>query len=134
MPPCLRAHDKGGLRRLNEALEKKFHGDPGAYTVEEITEWTVTQARKIAASRHNKHNPSGWSPLSRLLHLRLRALGALYKRHSDGASLHPCYRLYKDARRDSARIDLSDDELDWLDNNGIKRDLPGWREWLGIFF
>ena len=115
---------------MNQALEKKFHGDPRSYSVEEITEWTVAEARKIAASRHSKHNPSGWSPLSRLLHLRLRALGALFKRHSDGASLQPCYRLYKDARRDSARIDLSDDELDWLDNNGIERDLPAWREWL----
>ena len=62
--------------------------------------------------------------------MRLRALGALYKRHIDGASLDPCYRLYKDARRDSARLVLSDDELDWLDNNGIVRELPVWREWL----
>ena len=88
------------------------------------------QARKIAASRHNKHNPNGWSPLSRLLHLRLRALGALYKRHTDGASLDSCYRLYKDSRRDSARIILSDDEMDWLESNEIEKDLPVWREWL----
>ena len=38
LPPSLRAGDTGGLRRLNDALKRKFVGNLEAYSVEEITE------------------------------------------------------------------------------------------------
>ena len=97
--------------------------------MEEITDWTVKQARAIAASRNSRNNPNGWSPLSRLLHLRLRALGALYKRSMDGAGIGPCYRLYMDARRDMKKATLNEDKMNWLESNGIERTLPEWRMW-----
>ena len=129
IPKTIQPGDAGGLRRLNEAIMKKFPGDLTGHSVEEITEWTVKQARAIAASRNSKNHPNGWSPLSRILHLRLRALGALYKRSMDGAGIGPCYRLYMDARRDIMKVTLNEDEMNWLDSNGVERMLPEWRIW-----
>ena len=129
IPPNLQAGDVGGLRRLNQAMMKHFTGDASNHSIEDITEWTVKQARAIAASRNSRNNPNGWSPLSRLLHLRLRALGALYKRIMDGSGIGPCYRLYMDARRDSTHVSLNDDEANRLVENDIEKSLPEWRVW-----
>ena len=52
IPKTIQPGDVGGLRRLNEAITKEFPGDLTGHSVEEITEWTVKQARAIAASRN----------------------------------------------------------------------------------
>jgi len=48
---------------------------------------------------------------------------------SDNSGLGACYRLYKDMRRDMAKIVLNDDEREWLESNGVMPDLPDWRYW-----
>ena len=94
IPPNLQAGDVGGLRRLNQAMMKHFTGDASNHSIEDITEWTVKQARTIAASRNSRNNSNGLSPLSSLLHLRLRALGDLYKRIMDGLILSKMVQLF----------------------------------------
>ena len=90
---------------------------------------TVKESLRIAKSRNSKNNPDGWSPVTRLLHLRLRVMGALYKRMADGSGIEPCYKMYFDARRDVRRITLNKDEEEWLETNGIDRFLQSWNEW-----
>ena len=114
-PLRLKSSDKGGLRRLNRALERKFSGDISTYTIAAITDWTVREERRIAASRSSKFNSNGWSPTSRLLQVKLRLLGALLKRLLDGAGTAGCHSMYADARKDMAAIKLSDEEEEWLD-------------------
>ncbi len=128
-PPTIKAGDKGGLRRLQESLKKRFNGDLSEHTIGEITDWTVAEQRRIAASRAAKTNPDGWSPTSLLLHIRLRILGALFKRLADKSGVDPCYRMYKDSARDITRITLNADEEEWLEFNGVQRTLPDWRAW-----
>jgi hypothetical protein len=83
---------------------------------------------RIQESRNAKNNPDGWSPVSRLLHIRLRVLGALFKRKVDQASLGACY-LYSDSKRDLRRMVLNDEEKDWLGQNVVPESLPDWRKW-----
>ena len=64
-----------------------------------------------------------------MLHIRLRILGALFKRMVDKAGLGACYHLYSDLKRDLRRLVLNDDEKDWLGQNGVPEDLPDWRVW-----
>ena len=47
----------------------------------------------------------------------------------DGAGTAGCHSMYADARKDIAAIKLSEEELEWLEENGISRDLPPWSEW-----
>ena len=61
--------------------------------------------------------------------LKLRVLGAIFKRLADRAGIGQCHRLYKDTARDLRKIELNEDELDWLEMNGISRELPDWRVW-----
>ena len=59
MPQTIQPGDVGGLRRLNHAIMKRFPGDVTSHSVDEITEWTIKQARAIAASKNSKNNPNG---------------------------------------------------------------------------
>ena len=130
LPKSLRAGDKGGLRRLTKAMEKNMLGEMKSWSVQDITDWTVKEANRIAESRKTEYNPDGWSPVSRLLHVRLRAIGAVFKRMTDKADLGKCHRLYKDARRDIRKMALNGDEELWLEANEIPRELPDWKIWL----
>ena len=47
-------------------MKKKLTGTLDSWTVGDITEWTVKEASRIARKRNSKHNPDGWSPVSRL--------------------------------------------------------------------
>ncbi len=129
-PPRIKSTDKGGLRRLSRALEKKYSGDLSLYSMVSITDWTVREERRIAASRISKSNPNGWSPTARVLKIRLRVLGALLKRKLDGAEILSCRNMYDDARRDLTRIRLTDDELEWLETNDVPSRLPPWSTWV----
>ena len=128
-PSKLKSSDKGGLRRMARALERKFQGDLSTYSIVAITEWTVMEEKRIAETRRTRFNPNGWSPTSRLLQLRLRILGALLKRMLDGADISDCGSMFKEARKDISKLRLSDDEEEWLLNNDIPRELPPWAEW-----
>ena len=128
-PPRLKSSDKGGLRRLNRALAKEFSGDISTYSIAAITDWTVRDERKIASSQSSKFNLNGWSPTSRLLQVKLRVLGARLTRLLDGAGTAGCHSMYTDARKDMAAIKLTEDEENWLEENGISRELPPWSEW-----
>ena len=130
LPPTLKAGDKGGLRKLAKLMEKHMLGGMKDWSVQDITDWTVKEAGRIATSRKTEYNPDGWSSVSRILHVRLRAIGALFKRMADRADLGRCYRLNKDARRDIGKIVLIEDKEMWLEANGIPRGLPEWREWI----
>ena len=124
LPATIKAGDKGARKRLTASLEKALKGNLSGWSVSQITDWTVKEAIRIQASRNTKNNPDGWSPVSRLLHIRLRIIGALFKRMVDKAGLGACYHLYTDLKRDMRRIVLNDDEKDWLGQNGIPEGLP----------
>jgi hypothetical protein len=129
IPPTIRASDKGALKKLAESLTRRFSGDLSACSIKTITNWTVAEAQRIAKARNTKNNPDGWSPSSRVLHIRLRALGALFKRMADASGLGACYKLYNDARRDINKIELNDDEKEWFEGHGVEILLPPWRQW-----
>ena len=74
-------------------MEKIMLGEMKSWSVQDITDWTVKEANRIAENRKTEYNPDGWSPVSRLLHVRLRAVGALFKRMTDKADLGKCHRL-----------------------------------------
>ena len=109
LPATIKAGDKGARKKLTASLEKALKGDLSGWSVSQITDWTVKEAMRIQAPRNTKNNPDGWSPVSRLLHIRLRVLGALFKRKVDQAGLGACYHLYSDSKRDLRRIVLNDE-------------------------
>ena len=64
------------------------------------------------------------------MRLRLKVLGMAYRRLEIGKGFGDCYKLYKETRRNIRSIELSEDELVWLDDNGVCRDLPEWLVWV----
>ena len=107
----------------------ELHLEPNAadWSLEKITNWTAEAARRIASNRKSRDNPGGWSPTSRLLMIRLKILGTLLNASEQKRKLGSCYKAYRLARADMKRIELNEDEKEWLSNNGITDNLPEFR-------
>jgi hypothetical protein len=112
--PTIKQGDEGAKRRLMKAFDKLMEGDLTGWTHDQMVLWTAGQARLIATSRSRKDNPNGWSPLTRIMRLRVCVLGALYKRLEKGRCPGVCYKLYREVRYNIREVELSDEEEQWL--------------------
>ena len=90
--------------------------------------WTANASRKIALSRNRKDNPNGWSPLIRLMRLKVKVLGAILKRLERDKDIMVCLSLYKEVKHDMKETALTEEEAGWLEENDIKRTLPKWSD------
>jgi hypothetical protein len=75
--PMIRAGDSGAKRRLEKEMNKYLSGDLHDWNHEQIEMWTANKAKEIAKTRNRKDNPDGWSPVTRLMRLKVKILGAL---------------------------------------------------------
>jgi hypothetical protein len=64
--------------------------------MDEIINWTVSKSKEIARGRNRKDNPNGWSPLTRVMRLRAKLVGAVHKRLKKGLDIGVCYKLFKE--------------------------------------
>ena len=126
MIPTIRPGDAGAKRRIKKEMEKHLSGKLEDWSLNQITNWTANRAKEIAKKRNKKDNPDGWSPLARLMRLKVKILGAVFKRMERKLDTQVCYRLFKEVKSDIAAIDLSEDELTWMDENGVTGNLPDW--------
>ena len=79
-----------------------------------------------------KRNPEIWSPISRLLSLRLSALGSTVKLGIKG-DCRPLQLIVTKLRRDEKGIILNEDEVEWLESNDIAADPYDWSEWKNCY-
>ena len=109
-------------------METHLCGKLEDWSLNQITNWTANRAKEIAKKRNKKDNPDGWSPLARLMRLKVKILGAVFKRMERKLDFQVCHRLYKEVKKDIAAIELSEDELTWMDENGVTGNLPQWED------
>ena len=89
--------------------------------------WTANASRQIALSRNRKDNPNGWSPLIRLMRLKVKVLGAILKRLEKNKDITVCLSLYKEVKHDMKETALTEEEAGWLEENNIKREPHSWQ-------
>ena len=99
------------------------------WTHDQLVIWTANKAKEIAKSRNRKDNPDGWSPLTRLMRLKLKVLGMAFRRIEDGKGFGDCYKAYKEAKRNMREVTLTEEENVWLEENGVDGHLPDWHRW-----
>ena len=58
------------------------------------------------------------------MRIKVKVLGAVFKRMERKLGIQVCYRLYKEVNGDIASIELSEDELTWMDENRVNGNLP----------
>ena len=73
--PNIRPGDVGAKRRLLKEMDKIIADGLETWTHDQLVIWTANKAKEIAKSRNRKDNPDGWSPLTRLIRLKLKFLG-----------------------------------------------------------
>jgi hypothetical protein len=127
--PSMRPGDEGAKRRLKKEMDKIIAAGLDNWTHDQLVVWTANKAKEIAKSRNRKDNPDGWSPLTRLMRLKVKVLGMAYRRIEAKKGFGDCYKIYKEVKRNMRDIDLSDEEVIWLDDNGVSPALPDWHDW-----
>ena len=98
MIPTIRPGDAGAKRRIKKEMETHLCGKLEDWSLNQITNWTANRAKEIAKKRNKKDNPDGWSPLTRLMRLKVKILGAVFKRMERKLDIQVCYRLYKEVK------------------------------------
>ena len=109
-------------------MKKHLSGELNDWSMDEIISWTVAKSKEIAKGRNRKDNPNGWSPLTRIMRLRAKLVAAVHKRLEKGKDIGVCYKLFKEVKNDIMKMELSEEEKEWLQENGIEIDLPDWLE------
>ena len=71
----LRPADKGATKKFMKAWERIHDDKISNMNMEEIIEENRRIIEKISANRNTKRNPNGWSPISRLVSLRISVHG-----------------------------------------------------------
>ena len=112
------------------------------WTHDQIVVRTANRAKEIAKTRNRKDNPDGWSPLTRIMRLKVKILGMLYRKLEDNKGVGDCYKTYKEVKRNMRAIELSEEfgsmRMEWrlcFQSGALGK--PGWtsRRWpkrLGI--
>ena len=127
--------DKGAVRRFisrTKKLADKMGDGLSSLSLPELTKASVDIVRDIHNRRHTKRNPEIWSPISRLLSLRLSALGSTVKLGTKG-DCRPLQQIITKLRRDEKGIILNEDEIEWLESNDIAADPYDWSEWKNCY-
>jgi len=127
--PNIRPGDAGAKRRLLKEMNKIVAEGLDNWTHDQLVVWTANKAKEIARSRNRKDNPDGWSPLTRLMKLKLKVLGMAYRRIEGRKGFGDCYKAYKETRRNMREVIITDEEQLWLDENGVIGSLPEWKRW-----
>ena len=127
--PTIKAGDTGARKRLEKMMAKTLGGDLEDWTLSQLVNWTSNAAKEVAKTRNKKDNPDGWSPLTRVMRLKVKVLGALYKRLEAKLCPDVCLKLYKEVKNDIRHVELSEEEEEWLIDNRIEKDLPNWLDW-----
>ena len=80
MSPIIRAGDAGAIRKLNKEFERMIEEGLEDWEHNQVVIWTANKAKEIAKKRNRKDNPDGWSPLTRLMRLKVKVLGMVLRR------------------------------------------------------
>jgi hypothetical protein len=126
LTPNIRPGDEGAKRRLMKEMDKITAAGLEDWTHDQLVVWTATKAKEIAKSRNRKDNPDGWSPLTRLMRLKVKLLGMAYRRMTSKKGFGDCYKMYKETKRNMKGVTLNDEEHIWLEENGVMATLPDW--------
>ena len=62
------------------------------------------------------------------MRLRAKLVGAVHKRIEKELDIGVCYKLFKEVKNDTKAMDLSEEEKERLQENGIEIELPEWQE------
>ena len=82
-PLNVKPGDAGAKRRLLKEMDKMVGEGIESWTHDQIVVWTANRAKEIAKTRNRKDNPDGWSPLTRIMRLKVKILGMLYRKLED---------------------------------------------------
>ena len=103
----IRAGDAGAIRKLNKEFERLIEEGLEDWDHNQLVIWTANKAKEIAKKRNRKDNPDGWSPLTRLMRLKVKMLGMVLRRLEWNKGMGDCYKTFKETKRNMRLVDLS---------------------------
>ena len=126
--PTLRPADKGATKKFQKAWERLHDDKIKNMSLEEIVKKNMEIVRKITENRNTKINPNGWSPISRLMSLRISVHGTA-RRMKDKLTYEKIMKeRVEELMRSEECITLNEDEVAWMRDNGLDHKPIEWKE------
>ena len=129
----LRPADKGATKKFEKAWGRIQDDKIKKMSMEEIIMENRRIVEKIGANRNNKRNPNGWSPISRLVSLRISVHGTA-RRMKDKLTYEKVMKeRVEELKRSEESLTLNEDEVGWLRDNGLNEKPIEWQEWKMLY-
>jgi hypothetical protein len=132
--PTIRASDKGAVRQIGRAFCKYNSEEIERMDTEEITRITMEAVKRISEGRSARNNPNGWSALARVVNMRISVHGTYIKVKDRLDREKIMKERVEELMRREKKMVLSDDEIGWMNDNGLNNRPVTWKEWKEIYW
>ena len=117
--PSLRPSDKGATKRFEKAWSRIHDNKIKDMSMEDIVKENMGSGKRIINNRNTKLNPNGWSPISRLISLRISVHGTARRMKDRIDYVRIMSQRVEELKRSEESLVLSDTEIGWLRDNGL---------------
>ena len=101
--------------------------------MKEIMEETMKKVKVICENRNNKTNRDGWSPVTRIISMRISVHGTSVKLGERPDHDRVMKGRVEELRRREKRMVISEEEIGWMRDHGINNEFIDWDEWKRMY-
>ena len=127
--PTIRPTDRGAAKKLDKIFVKTTDKELGNMSMDKIIKKTMKQVKIICDNRNNKTNRDGWSPVTRILSMRISVHGTAVKIRGRPDYNRIMKERVEELRRREKKTTLSEEEINWMRDQGIRTEHVDWDEW-----
>jgi hypothetical protein len=131
--PTIRPTDKGATRKLEKIFSRVSGEELKGMGMKEIIEETMKKVKIICDNRNNKTNRDGWSPVTRIISMRISVHGTAVKLWDRPDHDSIMKGRVDELRRREKRMVLSEEERGWMRDHGVNDEYIDWGEWKRLY-
>jgi hypothetical protein len=128
-----RPSDKGATKRFEKAWGRIHDSRLKEMSMEDIVKENMGIVVRIMKNRNTKVNPNGWSPISRLISLRISVHGTARRMKDRIDYVKIMKARVEELKRSEEELVLNVNEIGWLRDNGLYERPVDWQEWKLLF-
>ena len=117
--PTFRPSDKGATKRFEKAWCRIHDSRIKEMSMEDIVKENMEIVGRIMKNRNTKVNPNGWSPISRLISLRISVHGTARRMKDRIDYVKIMKARVEELKRSEEELVLNVNEIRWLRDNGL---------------
>jgi hypothetical protein len=131
--PTIRPTDKGATKKLEKIFKRTTDKELGEMNMAKIIKETMKKVKIIYDNRNNRTNRDGWSPVTRIIAMRISVHGTALKIRGRPDYARVMKGRVEEMRRREKQMVLSEEEVGWMRDQGIRVEAVDWDEWDNMY-